>query len=142
MVNTSLPFAGTGGVAMLIVVDASAVNATIGDPSATVTVPRVVSSASRNSIVTDASSYATTVEMTDAGNAADTSELGPVMIVSAPVCTTGTPKANPVSVRLNDSGRGNTGSGASPNTRPENQRFVGGMSPSASRLAGIGATDS
>ena len=109
VVNRSPLSVATGGVATVIVVDASAVNATIGDPSATVTLPSGVSSASRSSIVTDASSYATTVGTTDAGNAADTSELGPVMIVSASVCTTGTPKANPVSVRLNDSGRGKTG---------------------------------
>ncbi len=49
--------------------------------------------------------------------------------------TVGSPKANPESVRPKDSGSGKTGRASSPKTRPENQRFVGGIRPSARRLA-------
>src|SRR6188472_2751755 len=79
--------AGTGGVVRVIVVAASAVNDTSGEPSARMTVPSAVSAASVSSIVTEASSYATTVVVTAVGNAAETSVLGPAAIVSAPLCT-------------------------------------------------------
>ena len=49
--------------------------------------------------------------------------------------TVGSPRANPESVRPKVSGSGKTGWASSPKTRPENQRFVGGIRPSASRLA-------
>ena len=56
-------------------------------------------------------------------------------MVLATAVTVGSPSANPAAVRPNDNGIGKTGWGWSPKTRPENQRFVGGMTPSASRLA-------
>ena len=37
-------------------------------------------------------------------------------------------------------GSGKTGCGSSPKTRPENQRLVGGVRPSARRMAGSGAS--
>ncbi len=106
------------------------------------TVPSAVPASSASSIVTEASSYATTVAVTAVGNATETSALGPAVIVSAPLCTTGTPNSNPAPVRLNASGSGKTGCGASPKTSPENHRFVGGMRPSARRVVGSGTTDS
>ena len=66
--------------------------------------------------------------------------LFPPMIVFSDAVTCGRPIANPVSVSCADSGIGNTGCGWSPKTRPENQRFVGGTRPSASRVGEIFAT--
>ena len=48
----------------------------------------------------------------------------------------GSPKAKPASVSPKLSGSGKTGCGSSPKTRPENQRLVGGIRPSASRVIG------
>src|SRR6478752_7045570 len=62
------------------------------------------------------------------------------MIVFSEAVTVGRPSPNPVSVSATDSGIGNTGCGWSLKTRPENQRFVGGTSPSASRVGAILAT--
>ena len=83
--KTPFSDAGEGGVVRLMVVAASAVKDTSGEPSATMTVPRAVPAASVSSIVTEASSYATTVGVTAVGNAAETSALGPAVIVSAPL---------------------------------------------------------
>ena len=58
------------------------------------------------------------------------------MIVFSLADTVGSPKANPASDSPKLSGSGKTGCGSSPNARPENQRLVGGMSPSASRVIG------
>ena len=55
------------------------------------------------------------------------------MMVFFVVVTVGNPNVSPSSVSAKDSGSGYTGWGASPNTSPENHRFVGGMSPSARR---------
>ena len=52
------------------------------------------------------------------------------------VVIVGSPKAKPASVSPKLSGMGKTGMASSPKARPENQRLVGGMSPSASRVIG------
>ena len=52
----------------------------------------------------------------------------------------GRPAPNEVSSLLNARGSGNTGCDSSPKTRPENQRLVGGVRPSARRIAGSGAS--
>ena len=52
------------------------------------------------------------------------------------VVIVGSPKAKPASVSPKLSGIGKTGRASSPKARPENQRLVGGMSPSASRVIG------
>ena len=54
---------------------------------------------------------------------------------SSRVVTTGWPKAKPESVSTKDSGSGKTG-WAVAEDQPENQRLVGGTSPSASRVIG------
>ena len=63
----------------------------------------------------------------------------PPAMFFAVVTTVGWPKVIPVPVSPKDSGSGKTG-WASPNTKPENQRFVGGTSPAASRVLGSGFT--
>ena len=62
------------------------------------------------------------------------------MIVFSDAVTCGRPSANPVSVNAADNGIGNTGWGWSPKASPENQRFVGGTRPSASRVGATFAT--
>src|SRR6476660_4269124 len=52
------------------------------------------------------------------------------------VVIVGNPKAKPASVSPKLNGMGKTGCALSPKARPENQRLVGGMSPSASRVIG------
>src|SRR5664279_1388585 len=59
------------------------------------------------------------------------------MMVFSDAVTVGRPMAKPLSVSAADSGIGNTGCGWSPKARPENQRLVGGTSPSASRVGAI-----
>ena len=66
--------------------------------------------------------------------------LLPPMIVFSDAVTSGSPRPKPSSVSAADSGIGKTGCGWSPKTRPENQRLVGGTSPSASRVGAILAT--
>ena len=64
------------------------------------------------------------------------SGLKPPRMAFSLVVTVGSPKAKPASVRPKLAGWGRPAGASSPKTRPENQRLVGGMSPSASRLIG------
>ena len=57
-------------------------------------------------------------------------------MVAADAVTFGTPTSKPTELSATESGRGKTGCGVGPKTRPLNHRFVGGTSPSARRIVG------
>src|SRR5918997_1177054 len=90
-------------------------------------------------MVTVTGSYALTTALAEPVSTV-TAGVKPPAIVFAPVVTAGSPNAKPRSVRPKDSGSGKTGCGFAPNTRPENQRLVGGTSPVANRLVGNSLT--
>ncbi len=90
-------------------------------------------SPSRCSTVTETASYADTSVLV-APRSNPTCGTAPAAIVFSVAVTSGSPAAKPPSVTCHEIGVGNTGCGASPKTSPENQRLVGGVSPSARRI--------